>query len=166
MSVSRTPAFGKDSQRHSMAQRFAGAVQAAQRGAGVALLNRNLARARKVPPHERIAEQLALGHDAELPRNARVQHGNVECRQMIGRVNRSLRRINVLAAFDMHVNASGSQDHPRPMHREPVLHASATIEERRQQRQAPHDRGVEVNQRNEDEIRSQATEQSAFRVRR
>ena len=48
---------------------------------------------------------------------------------MVRGVNRSPRRINVLSTFDVHMNASSGQYHPRPMHRKPVLHASATVKE-------------------------------------
>ena len=105
-----------------MTQRFTGAVQAAQRGARVALFNRNLAGARQMPPHERIAEQFALGHDAELRRQTRVEHRNVKRRKMVRGVYRGLRRVDMLGAFtcDMDPAWPGSS---APNAREPVLHA-------------------------------------------
>src|SRR3974377_701471 len=112
-----------------MAERFAGAVEATQRGAGVALLDWKLAGAREVPAHEGVAEKLALGHDAELPGDAGVEHGNIERREMVRGVNRRLGRVDMLGALDTHANAGGGEDHARPVYGEPVLHASATIDE-------------------------------------
>ena len=82
---------------------------------------------------------------------------------MVRGIDRGLRRVNVLDAFDIDANEAGCENHARPMNRKPVLHTAIVVDKRRQQRQAAHNRGVKVNQRHEDEIRTQAAEQAAFR---
>src|SRR5208283_2962400 len=114
-----------------------------------------------MPTQHRVAEQLFLRHDAELPGQGRVEHRNVQCGEMIGGINHWPRGIDVLQPLGVHAHQTCIQDQSRPEAREPVLHTPAAVEQRRQQRQYSEHECVEIDERQVDEIRTQTSEERA-----
>src|ERR1035441_10059123 len=114
-----------------------------------------------MPAEKRITEKLLLRHDTELHRQAGVEHGNVERRQMVGSIDGRLRRANVVESLDAHANQGRLQDHARPGAREPVLYAPFAIRQRREQRERPQHSRVQIDHRREKQIRTQTAQQRA-----
>lgn len=69
----------------------------------------------------------------------------------------------MLRAFDLYMDPSSSQYHACPMDGKPVLYAAVAVEERRKQRQTAHDRGEEIDQRDEETVGTEAAEKAASR---
>ena len=160
VSVPRAAAFGKDDQRHAVAQAPQRRLDGADGSGRVLLVDADLSRAPQMPTNEWVGEQFTFENDAELEWQVDVENRNVERRGMRDRVNPGLGIVErvLLHACNFHRRQDRLQDEPRPEAGEIVLDATAAIEERGEQRERAQNDRVEPDQRGKDEVGAQAAE--------
>src|SRR3954452_4306714 len=104
-----------------------------------------------MPAQEGIVEQVALGHYAKLHGQSGVKTGDIQCRKVVDGVDVGFRGVEVFETGNLKRAERRLEDHAGPESGKSVLDATVAVEERRQQRQATEDSGVEIDQRIEEE---------------
>src|ERR1019366_3519799 len=141
LAIPRAAAFGKDDQRHAVAQAPQGGLDGADRRRRVLLVDADLSGALQMPADEWVRQQFTFEDDAELKRQVNVEDRNVEGRCMSDGIDSGLGR-GALVLVDVEVHARDFQrrqdrlhDEPRPEAGKIVLDAPVAVEERTGYRQ-------------------------------
>src|SRR5215469_4462492 len=111
-----------------------------------------------MPSDYGIRKQLFFENDAKLKWQMNVQHGNVERRGMINRVNLRLRGVDFLESAHQHWRANRLHDQLRPEARKAVQDALFATKKSKRNRADSEDNRVYPDQWVKNQIRTQAAE--------
>src|ERR1035441_1644159 len=151
-------AFGKDDQRHAVAQAPQRGLDGADRSRRVLLVDADLSRTLQMPADEWVREQFTFENDAELRWQIDIEDRNVERRCMRDRIHAGFGLVDLflIHACHCHRRQDRLHDEPRPEAGAIVLDAPVALEERADQRKRAQNQGVSPDQRVKNEIGAQA----------
>jgi hypothetical protein len=112
--------------------------------AGVTAIDGKVARTPEMPSHERHVEERPLGHDFEVVGQVRKQSGRIDEARMVGDVDVAATGLQLFDTMRLNPYPNRGGHHSAPPARARVLRLAAVIERPHQQRDRPHDDGLDI----------------------